>query len=161
MITYRKAGAGDIPELMRLRTEFLAAMNNCAAPEAYEGNLREYLETALAGGSFAAWLAEEDGRAVATGGVCFYRVAPNFGNPTGWMAYIVNMYTVPAYRRKGLASALLTRLIGEARERGCGKLALNATAEGRMVYEKFGFIPQDNDMVLKLEQRGRRPCQPA
>jgi GNAT superfamily N-acetyltransferase len=151
MITYRKAGMCDIPELMRLRAEFLAGVNGRAAPEAYEGNLREYLETALADGGFAAWLAEEDGRVVATSGVCFYRIAPNFTNPTGRIAYIVNMYTIPACRRRGLASELLGRLIEEARARGCGKLALNATEEGRKVYEKFGFAPQDGDMARKLD----------
>ena len=37
------------------------------------------------------------------GGVSFFEVMPTYNNPSGTKAYIMNMYTKPEYRRKGIA----------------------------------------------------------
>jgi len=151
MIEIRKACVNDIPELTRLRVVFLNEVNASDGPPAgYEQNLSEYLTRSMADNSFAAWLAEEEGKIIATSGVCFYALAPNYSNPTSDVAYILNMFTLPEYRGRGLASELIRRLIGEAEERDCKRLALHATADGRRVYEKFGFESTDDEMVLTL-----------
>ncbi len=144
----RKATAADIPELVRLRVRFLNEVNGRACPpDGFEADLSRYFHAGMADGSFAAWVAREDDRIVATSGVCFYHLAPNYSNPSGGVAYILNMYTLPEHRGKGLASALFARLIEEARARGYKKLALHATADGKRVYEKFGFTEQRRDGI--------------
>ena len=147
----RRAAAEDVAELTRLRVEFLNEVNDRSEPPAgFAGDLERYFRAAMADGSFLAWLAEEDGRIVATSGMCLHRVAPNYSNPSGNTAYVLNMYTAPEFRGRGLASQLFSRLIEEARGRGCGKMALHATEAGRRVYERFGFRPSGDEMCLKL-----------
>lgn len=130
---------------------FLNEVNNRdCAPDGFGLVLERYIREAMADGSFAAWVAEEQGRIIATSGICFYRIMPNYSNPTGSTAYIQNMYTLPEYRGRGLASNLFARLIEEARGRGCRKLSLHATETGRSVYARFGFTMTDHEMAYTL-----------
>ena len=146
----RQAQQQDIPEMVLLRIQFLNEVNDRQPPVGFAGELSQYFQRALADGSFSAWLAVEEGRIVATSGMCIHTVAPNYYNPSGKSAYILNMFTVPEARGRGLASQLFARLLEEARERGCGKASLHATEAGRMVYKKFGFAFTDDEMSLSL-----------
>jgi GNAT superfamily N-acetyltransferase len=47
--------------------------------------------------------------------------------------------TAPQAQGRGLATALMTRAMADARERGCATSSLQATARGRPVYERLGF----------------------
>ena len=73
---------------------------------------------------------------------------PTFHNPSGRCAYIMNMYVRPDYRRRGIATAILDLLVTDARERGAGRIALEATEAGRPLYEKYGFVPALSEMAL-------------
>ncbi|WP_438489801.1 GNAT family N-acetyltransferase [Streptomyces sp. S186] len=60
-------------------------------------------------------------------------------------AELKSMRTTPARKRSGIASLLLTHLIGEARSRGFRRLSLETGAAdfflpARRLYEKFGFV---------------------
>jgi ribosomal protein S18 acetylase RimI-like enzyme len=52
---------------------------------------------------------------------------------------IFNMGTLEPYRRRGLATALLTRHLLEAAERGCSTASLQSTAIAEAVYRSVGF----------------------
>ena len=99
-------------------------------------------------GSFAAVLVLAGGELAATGAVSFYEVMPTCHTPTGKKAYIMNMYTAPAWRRRGLATRVLDRLVRECRARGVDTITLEATAMGRPVYERYGFVPMECEMEL-------------
>ncbi|MCX7773607.1 MAG: GNAT family N-acetyltransferase, partial [Clostridia bacterium] len=60
------------------------------------------------------------------------------------------MYTVPTHRGKGVATEIFRRTVEEAKASGCGRISLNATEMGRPLYEKFGFEPSHDEMVLTL-----------
>jgi len=77
-------------------------------------------------------------------------VPPNYSNQSGKVAYIMNMYTLPEYRRQGVAAELLKRTIEGAKACGYSKITLHATDMGRPLYEKFGFRDVQGDMVLKV-----------
>lgn len=58
---------------------------------------------------------------------------------------IKSMRTHPAHLRRGVGSALLAHLIGEARTRGYSRLSLEtgtgpAFAAAHMLYRRFGFV---------------------
>ena len=65
---------------------------------------------------------------------------PYPGNLAGREAYLLNMYTRPAWRKRGMASALLDAMARHAREQRLGKLWLHASDEGRPLYERLGFV---------------------
>lgn len=86
---------------------------------------------------------------IGAGGVSFYKVMPTYHNPTGKKAYIMNMYTVPEYRRQRIAFHTLDLLVKDAREQGMTQIALEATDMGRPLYEKYGFVKMEDEMELK------------
>ena len=73
---------------------------------------------------------------------------PTFHNPSGCKAYIMNMYTRPEYRRRGIAYHTLDLLVKEIRRRGITSISLEATDMGRPLYEKYGFLPMEHEMEL-------------
>ncbi len=46
----------------------------------------------------------------------------------------------PEWRRRGIASELLTRIIDWARTKRLDRLVLHASKEGRALYQRFGFV---------------------
>lgn len=56
--------------------------------------------------------------------------------PFGW---VINVYTLPAFRGQGLASRLVDDVCGWLRERGARRARLWASSEGHSVYAKLGF----------------------
>lgn len=63
----------------------------------------------------------------------------------------MNMYTKPKWRRKGIGSALLEKLLKESKKRGINEITLHATPIGRSLYEKYGFKPNHHYMNLYWE----------
>ncbi|GHU76876.1 N-acetyltransferase [Clostridia bacterium] len=154
MLTYRKATVSDAGELARLRSIFLAEVDNIQSE--HERSLLEkanlaYFTTALLDGSFVAWLAIDKDEIVATSGLSFSLVPPSVKNIDGKVAYIMNMYTSPNYRRQGIAAGLFSRIVEEAKLLGYRKLTLNATDSGRPLYEKYGFKTYHGDMVFYVK----------
>ena len=92
----------------------------------------------------------DNGKFIGAGGVSFYQVMPTYHNPTGKKAYIMNMYTNPEYRRRGIAYHTLDLLIKDAREQGISQIALEATDMGRPLYERYGFVKMEDKMEVKV-----------
>lgn len=95
------------------------------------------------------WLVAEDGGSIVATGAAFIHRARSSVALTGVVAVVAGVYTFPAYRRRGLARAIVERLIEICRTRGCRKIRLRASEQGRPLYEQLGFIPGD-EMVLPL-----------
>ena len=64
-------------------------------------------------------------------------------------AYVLNMYTEPAHRRRGLAKRVLEAIVVWCREQGFKVVLLHASDAGRPLYRQFGFEPT-NEMRLLL-----------
>ncbi len=153
MIDYRKATINDCSLLAKIRVDFLVEANDVKDQDEKDLlhiNNEKFLRDSLTDGSFAAWLAIEDGEIIATSGVSFYNLPPNKKCPTGKVAYIGNMFTYPQYRNKGIASKLFNLVVEECKNHGCEKILLNATDMGKPIYEKFGFKDVSNDMVYYI-----------
>ena len=150
---FRKATAEDIDLLVRTRIEVLRAANGLADSadmSEVEKQSRAYYEKALADGTHTALLVSDHGQFIGAGGISYYRVMPTYHNPTGRKGYIMNMYTRPEYRRKGIAFHTLDLLVRDARGKGITSVSLEATAAGRPLYEKYGFSGMKNEMELIL-----------
>ena len=145
----RVAIADDIPDLVMLRKKQLIDEGSPVITD-IDRELYDYFTSSLSDGSFISWVMEVDGEIVATSGVCFYALPPNFSNPTGRVAYVTNMYTKDEYRRRGIATELLGMVIDEARSRGYAIARLHASSDGKSVYEKAGFVDSEGYMSLRL-----------
>ncbi len=154
MVVTRLATLDDLDSLIDLRIEFLREAEQVRLDRddgELQETLRGYFKKHLADGTFIAWLAFEGGDIVGTSGICFYSVPPTFGNPSGEVAYIMNMYTKPRWRRSGIGQSLLSKLLEEASARGVRKVLLDTTDIGRSLYAKNGFLARDNEMLRMLD----------
>lgn len=154
-ITYRRATLADVDVLVDFRLRFLAdraGTERAPDEELIAGNLREYFADAMPRGAFVAWLAERDGAVVATSGLVVWRIPPNNSVATGRQAYVLNMYTVPEARRRGICTALLEKMIEEARALGLSRVHLHASTIGEGIYRRRGFVePSDVELLLGLD----------
>ena len=60
----------------------------------------------------------------------------------------MNVYTMKEWQRQGIARKMVSILIDEAWKRGVTEISLDATEEGRPLYERLGFAPSTEGMVL-------------
>ena len=152
-IVLKRAGAGDAELLAEMRLEMRRERETavCRIPdeEFYRYNL-EFFRTHLADGSFISYIAWEGDRAAACSGLSLQTHPPTYENPTGRHGYITNMYTRPAWRKRGIAKMLVDKLVEAAKDAGCAQLFLNASPMGRPLYIRYGFEPVDGEMRFDL-----------
>ena len=153
MINYRKATINDIETLAKIRSIFIMEVTVCSEIERNKLEIANkiYFESALAEDSFVAWLATDNDKIIATSGLSFSVAPPSLDRLDGKVAYIMNMFTFPDYRKQGIAMKLLERTVEEAKSRGYSKITLNATDMGKPLYEKYGFKDVKGDMVLYVK----------
>lgn len=112
----------------------------------------ERLRELLASNEYVGWLASpEDApeKIIAGAGVQLRQVLPHPANneqfAEGRHALIINVFTEPEWRRRGLAELLLRRIIEWSQEQKLDRLVLHASQYGRALYERLGFA-QTNEM---------------
>ena len=150
-LSYKKATLEDINILTETRIEVLRAANKLSDDvdmTEVEKQSYNYYQRAICDGSHIAYLVFDGSRFIGAGGVSFFQVMPTYHNPSGYKAYIMNMYTNPEYRRQGIAYKTLDMLIREAKSLGITAISLEATDLGRPLYEKYGFVKLNNEMEL-------------
>ena len=76
--------------------------------------------------------------------VAYYGVLPDNRNPSGKCAYILNMFVEPEHRGKGYATELIRHVISSCKQKGVNKLSLHDTEMSRRIYEKEGFVLNNN-----------------
>jgi GNAT superfamily N-acetyltransferase len=147
----REAQPADIPEILRQRRAMYEDMGttDSAALEAMSSLSAGYLAKAMADGSFRAWLAS-DGEHVIAGGAVI--ISPWLAHPYDLecrRATILNVYTDPEYRRRGVARRLIEVIVAWCEREGLARVTLHASDAGRHLYESLGF-ELGNEMKLKL-----------
>ena len=153
-VQIRQATASDIPEILRQRRAMYESMDykDEAALSAMLSTCEPYLDTAVASGSFRAWLALA-GEKVVAGGASLINPWP--GHPYDLecrRATILNVYVDPDFRRKGIARRLMQTMIDWCRKEAFAAVYLHASKDGKPLYEQLGFEPT-TEMRLKLREK--------
>ncbi len=112
--------------------------------------LKDYYLRHLADGTFVSWLAFDGEKIVGTSGMSFVEKPPYFACPSGKIGLLSSMFTNPDYRRKGIAKELLSRIVKETKDYGCGTVQITASDMGVKLYTDFGFVHNQNFMQYKL-----------
>ncbi|HLF29187.1 MAG TPA: GNAT family N-acetyltransferase [Anaerolineae bacterium] len=152
----REATPADIPALVSHRRRMFEDMD-AARGITYDPRALEAMDTAYAGqlrillpeGRLRAWVIEADGQVVASGAILVPDWLPRPADPAGRLAYLHSVYTLPQYRRRGLARRIVQAAIDTCRVAGMRRLTLHASQSGRSLYESLGFLPT-NEMRLVL-----------
>jgi GNAT superfamily N-acetyltransferase len=126
--------------------------------EPLRSSARERLTVALETGEYIGWLAspeESPDTVVAGAGVQLRQVFPHPRRHAdgsvevagGRHAIVLNVFTEPSWRRQGLAERLMRHILAWAKNERLDRLVLHASAEGRPLYGRLGFVPT-NEMRL-------------
>jgi GNAT superfamily N-acetyltransferase len=149
--TIRPARPDELSTVLYHRRQMFTEMGdrNVQALDAMEHASHAIFEEALRNGTYRGWFVEADGRIVSGGGVLLVTFQPSPRDPRPVRPFIVNIYTEPPYRRRGLARRLMEEMVAWCRAEGYAGVSLHATDEGRPLYESMGFTPT-NEMRLRL-----------
>jgi GNAT superfamily N-acetyltransferase len=71
-------------------------------------------------------------------------------DPCTQRAVILNVYTEPEFRKRGIARFIMMTILTWLKEQGLRSVNLHASAEGRRLYEKLGF-EATNEMRLRFD----------
>jgi ribosomal protein S18 acetylase RimI-like enzyme len=141
MFSYHLAAISDIPLIVDHRIllfDELSGKQEPVAEAALRRSLTTYFEEEL-NKTYLCWYAKANDEVAAIGGIILRTQAGTPKNPSGKWGYIMNIYTVPACRRKGLATVILNKLMDSAREKGYTAFELRASKGGEPVYIQEGF----------------------
>lgn len=154
-LAIRPATLDDLELLLRWRESVLRDVFELPSDTDLTSLMREnraYYQRALADGTHRACFALMDGDVVGCGGLCLQEEMPSPDNPSGHCAYLMNVYTRPESRGRGVGGAVVAWLVRQARETGACKVALEATPAGRAIYAPQGFVDMPDMMVLEQEE---------
>ncbi len=148
-VQYRKLTENDLDTFIGMR---ICQLREEGATEEIDLKpaLFDYYKRHMADGTYVSWLAVDGEKIVGTSGMSFVEKPPYFSCPSGKIGLLSSMYTADEYRRQGIAKALLTRVVEEAREYGCGCVQITASDMGVLLYTDFGFVKNGNFMQYKF-----------
>ena len=151
MFAIRPATAADAAVLARHRAGMFRAMGEL--PDDLRDTLEQaataYFARAIPDGRYVAWVAyarDRPGEIVGGAGLQLRELLPR-PHPKharllrGPQGLIMNVFTERAWRRRGVAEALMRELLAWCRDHGVESVVLHASHEGRPLYEKLGFTP--------------------
>lgn len=146
----------SINRLMEWRVEVIKAVFGVTPQASLIDANRDYYMRQVSRGDHYAVEARDGDEAVGCGAICISRELPSPDNPDGLCAYLMNIYVRPQWRSRGVATAIVGRLIDEARGRGCDKIYLETTDGARPLYSRIGFVDLPGMMKLPLALSANR-----
>ncbi len=152
--TIREGRIEEVDRLVALRRAMFEGMGY-DEPEVLERVAeasRKYFLENMPTGRFRVWATEVDGELVGSIGLVVHSVPPGPSNLVGKAGYIMNLVTLPPWRRCGIARALLLHVFDVLRAEGVPLATLHASSDGRGLYEELGFAVRDDlpEMRLRL-----------
>lgn len=147
---FHQAGKSDLDAFLQIRLAMVASIRDIPDPLGFRESTRRYLETHIGGDDLVIWLATTGGIIASCCVACIFTSAPLARCLSGRSAELLNVFTLPEYRRQGLATRVIALTTAELRCRGVEKLLLEYTDAGLPLYQRLGFEPLERQMRLWL-----------
>jgi GNAT superfamily N-acetyltransferase len=150
----RRAVPQDAAELTRLRILMLTDMGR--DPAVFDAGWRarttaHFTDRLAATGEFAAYVVDGEDRLAAAAAAWLDNYLVGVNNPIPKIAYIANVCTDHAYRRRGYARSTTTAVLDWIRTTGVVRVNLHATPDAEPLYRALGFTdPDDRALTLRL-----------
>jgi GNAT superfamily N-acetyltransferase len=147
----RRAGPEDAPIIACHRARMFQDMGEISAAmfDDFVAVSRAWTERAIASGEYLGWFAipkTQSDVIAADAGVQLRQVPPHPFRPAkdgafakGRHAIVLNVFTEPEWRKRGVAMLLLDEIICWARAEKLDQLVLHASPQARSLYERMGF----------------------
>ncbi|WP_226528892.1 GNAT family N-acetyltransferase [Metabacillus niabensis] len=144
-----RASIKDIDSMICLRIALLKELGEIKSSQEEQlvrSSTKEYLQQAISNNEFISYIARCNGETVGASGVVIIKRPPYLENLNGMEAYILNMYTIPQHRGRGISRKLLESCIDECKNIGVKRVWLHSSDNGKHLYQKVGFTPKSNEM---------------
>lgn len=82
-------------------------------------------------------------------GVTLLDWGPTRGGRGAIRARLVNVYTDPAWRNKGVSRCVVERVLARCQSMGIGEFCLSNTAASKHLYASLGFVASDVEMIRR------------
>ena len=141
-IIITRVGTSDVEAMVACRLQYLAELQGerpASVVKELKSELTRYFTSGIQNATVIALVAIFEEKPVAYGAVVLRSVPGDFNGVAYVEGDVLNMYTIPVARRRGISKMLLLRLIDEAQRQGVSKLALHTTAAGEKLYRSVGF----------------------
>jgi len=151
-IALRRASVEDARTIAAHRRSMFRDMGyqDNAALDSMMVKFLPWLEAKMVAGDYLGWLAVTAGDVVVAGtGLWLMEWPPHMVGSCPHRGNILNVYTEPEFRRRGLARWLMEAALDWCRGNGVDVVILHASPEGRALYESLGF-QASNEMRIKL-----------
>ena len=152
-VSVRKAEIRELDTLMVWRMRVLREVFPVSEGEDRKGieeNNKMYYRKHLADDTHTACFAVDEDRdqIIGCGGICYQDEMPSPDNAGGKNGYLMNIYTLPEYRRQGIGRKIVEFLICDARDRGTEKIYLESSDAAKKLYYEIGFSDMQDYMIL-------------
>ncbi len=151
-ITINNATPSDREILVEMRIRFLNEFmppDDMGAEEILRENLAKYMQRALESGEYIGLLGYIDGVLASAGGMVVWQLPASYRMMRGRKGYILSIYTIPEFRRKGLCGMMIDEFIRYGKSHEIDTLHLHAGAMGDKIYRKAGFgQPHEPELVI-------------
>jgi GNAT superfamily N-acetyltransferase len=151
----RLATQEDIPTLAyhhrKMFEEIWEKKSRASDPALLSALEEEYarkLTDELKSGTCIAWVTVLEGRIVSSGAISILSYVPVPHDLSSKIAFLHSIYTEKPYRSHHFAQGITREATRYCREQGIKRLYLFSSDDGRSIYEKNGFMPVDNLMML-------------
>ena len=154
MITYRKAKPADIPDLIDLRLGYMHETHNDLDESVFDeiaaksaGYFQEHLNR-----DCVVYLAMDGDKKA---GCVFFLLINKPASPlfiTGKTGTLMNVFTLPEYRRRGIAKELVSMAIEDGKAWDLSYIELRSTNDGYPLYKSLEFI-EDKSIYMSMKLR--------
>jgi len=148
----RAATLADADVLVRHRVGMFSDMGVAMDEAAVAAAFRRWLDDAMPAGGYRAWVVEDVGSRnhpiVGGGGLTILPWPPGPRYLSDRLAFVYNVYTEPAHRRRGVARLIMKTVHSWCRANRISSVALNASGDGRTLYESMGYRVSPHPMMF-------------
>jgi len=151
-IGVRTATVNDAPVIVSHRRNMFRDMGyrDEGALDSMAMKFLAWLQAKMRSREYLTWLAvTSDNSVIAGAGLWLMDWPPHMIGTSSKRGNILNVYTEPEFRHRGLARLLTQAALEWCRSNGIDCVILHASAEGRALYESLGFQPT-NEMRIRL-----------
>ena len=138
---FRTLNENDKELFIRLRMAYLEEEYTFDETVKHEllNNLNSYFIEHILKNDFIGMICEYNGDIISVAYLVISEKPPNPYFINGRTGTIMNVYTYPKYRNKGIATELIKEIIKEAKKINLKSIDLSATEAGLNLYKKLGF----------------------
>src|SRR3954470_23314082 len=139
----------DLDTLIRQRIAMFTDMGRSVDAARLGAEFRRWLLETMPTGAYRAWIAETaEGEVAGGGGATIMPWPPGPEYMGHRLAFVYNVYTEPAHRRRGLARQVMAALHAWCRDHGGTSIALNPSRDGQPLYEALGYVVTPSPMMF-------------